>query len=288
MAERLSDVEARIDSVRQLSSVISAMRGIAAVRSSEANARLAGIREYAATIGGAIAQALALYSDDGGAPGGGEGTSGRVLIVALCAEQGFVGAFNTHVLDEVQALAATVGVERTDLLIAGSRGVGAARERGLEPVDCTPMAGHADQLPALANRLADRLFARLQDGTVSRVVVVSARPDDTHTAPYKVIPQTVIPFDFARFPSANLAQPPLVHLPAPLLLARLTDEYVFAELCEAVTLSYAAENDARMRAMIAARENVARKLDELTATSRRLRQEQITEELIELAGAVRA
>src|SRR3546814_10777132 len=77
-----------------LSSVISAMRGIAAVRSREANARLAGIREYADTIGGAIAQALALYTDDGAGPAAGESGSGRLLILALCAEQGFVGAFN--------------------------------------------------------------------------------------------------------------------------------------------------------------------------------------------------
>ncbi|MCJ2185604.1 F0F1 ATP synthase subunit gamma [Novosphingobium beihaiensis] len=287
MAERLSDVEDRIDSVRQLSSVISAMRGIAAVRSREANARLAGIREYADTIGSAIAQALALYTEDGAGPGSDGSDTGRLFIVALCAEQGFVGAFNTHVLDAVQALVETVGMERADLLMVGSRGVGAARERGLEPVDCMAMAGHADQLAALANRLADRLFSRLQEGRASRVVIVSARPDEAHAAPYTVTRQTVFPFDFARFSPANLTQPPLVHLPAPLLLARLTDEYVFAELCEAVTLSYAAENDARMRAMIAARENVGRKLDELTATSRRLRQEQITEELIELAGAVR-
>lgn len=287
MAERLSDVEDRIDSVRQLSSVISAMRGIAAVRSREANARLAGIREYAETIGTAIAQALALYRAGGAEPAADRGEAGRLLILGLCAEQGFVGAFNTHVLDEVQALATSFGADRTDLLMVGSRGVAAARERGLEPVDCMAMAGHAVQLAALANRLGDRLFARLQAGTISRVVIVSARPDEAHAAPYSVVRQTLIPFDFDRFPPANLAQPPLIHLPAVVLLARLTDEYVFAELCEALTLSYASENDARMRAMIAARENVARKLDELTATSRRLRQEQITEELIELSGAVR-
>lgn len=72
------------------------------------------------------------------------------------------------------------------------------------------------------------------------------------------------------------------------LLARLADEYVFAELCEALTLSYAAENEARVRAMAAAQENVARKLDELSARSRQIRQEQITDELIELAAGAQA
>jgi F-type H+-transporting ATPase subunit gamma len=49
-------------------------------------------------------------------------------------------------------------------------------------------------------------------------------------------------------------------------------------------LSFAAENEARMRAMIAARSNVSRKLDELVGSFRRLRQEEITGEIIELSS----
>jgi hypothetical protein len=60
-------------------------------------------------------------------------------------------------------------------------------------------------------------------------------------------------------------------------------------LCEEVMLSFAAENEARMEAMIAARSNVVRKLDELVASFRRLRQEEITREIIELlVGSVSA
>ena len=54
-------------------------------------------------------------------------------------------------------------------------------------------------------------------------------------------------------------------------------------------LSFAAENEARMEAMIAARSNVARKLDELVGSFCRLRQEEITGEIIELsAGSISA
>ena len=49
-------------------------------------------------------------------------------------------------------------------------------------------------------------------------------------------------------------------------------------------LSFAAENEARMRAMIRARSNVGRTRDMLRATYRRLRQEQITTEIVELAA----
>ena len=65
VTERLSDVVARIGSVRQLSSVIGAMRGIAAARAREARERVEGVRAYAATVGAAIGQALALAEDRG-------------------------------------------------------------------------------------------------------------------------------------------------------------------------------------------------------------------------------
>ena len=50
------------------------------------------------------------------------------------------------------------------------------------------------------------------------------------------------------------------------------------------TLSLAAENGARMRAMTSAKSNVAKMLDELVARSRQLRQEEITNEIIGLGG----
>lgn len=288
MAERLADLEARVASVRQLSTVISAMRGIAAVRSHEANARLAGIRAYAATVGTAIAQSLALLPGRREAAPGGAEKSGRIVI-ALCAEQGFVGAFNAHVLDAVAGIVGTDaqrhGMTSTQLFLLGGRGRALAEERGITVDWSAPMASRVDQLASLANRLADALFDRLQAGHVCEVAIVYSRPSDA-VHPAAVVERRLLPFDYGRFPAVSTSLPPILHLPPAALLARLADEYVFAELCEALTLSYAAENEARMHAMVAARENVARKLDELSARSRRLRQEQITDEVIELAAGV--
>lgn len=283
MAERLSDVEARIGSVRQLSAVITAMRGIAAVRSHEASARLPGIQAYAATVGEAIAQALSLLAERPAAGVGGDVPT-RHIVIALCSEQGFVGAFNARVLDAAAAAVSRARAGRADLMILGSRGVAAAAERQLPVVWSTPMAAHSDQLAVLANRLADTLFARMESDAVSHVTIVHAGPTRPGQTVAAMVEQALFPFDFDRFPPANRAQPPIIQLSATTLLARLADEYVFAQLCEALTLSYAAENEARMRAMVAARENVRQRLDDLTASARRLRQEEITEEVIELAA----
>ena len=98
-----------------------------------------------------------------------------------------------------------------------------------------------------------------------------------------VVVRPLVPFDFARFPPPAHGVAPRITLPAEDLLARLAEEYVFAEIVEAVMLSFAAENEARMRAMIAAHDNVSQALDQLLAQSRLLRQEEITEEITALA-----
>ena len=97
-----------------------------------------------------------------------------------------------------------------------------------------------------------------------------------------------VPFDFDRFAPDPSLVPPLTTLAPSELLGKLVEEYVFAELCEAATLSFAAENEARMRAMIVAHEHVEDRLRQLVAQSHQLRQEEITSEIIELAAGTAA
>lgn len=281
MTERLSDVEARIRTVHQLSAVIAAMRGIAAARAREARSHVDGIRAYAKTISTAIGHALAFLpaaERDRAAPEG----SGTHAIVALCAEQGFAGAFNEHVLDAVEAARLRNAYHSTELLIVGDRGLIVADQRSLTVDWSAPMVAHPDEAAKLANRIVEALYQRLGADRVVRVTLVHAIPDGS--AALRIVERQLVPFDFSRFPLPTGVREPLITLPPQVLLARLAEEYVFAELCEAVMLSFAAENEARMRAMIAARANVAKTLDGLVARSRQLRQEEITNEIVELAA----
>jgi len=278
MTERLSDVVARIQSVRQLSSVIGAMRGIAAARAREARGRVEGVRAYAATVGAAIGRALALV-ESGAAGGRAHDRRDGCLVIAICAEQGFAGAFNTRVLDVAERLMKADGVH--ELLLLGGRGLAAAEERALTVGWSAPMVVHVDQVGALADRVTGQLYARLSSGRAARVNIVYAAPSFGNV---HVVDRSLAPFDFGRFPRNRGCSPPIITLPPQVLLAGLAEEYVFAELCEALTLSLAAENEARLRAMTAAKSNVEKMLDELVGRSRQLRQEEITSEVIELGG----
>jgi F-type H+-transporting ATPase subunit gamma len=283
MSGKLSEVEGRIGTVHQLEAVITAMRGSAAARSREARSRLDGIRAYAAAIGAAIGQAQALAPESEPQPRRNEHKE-RHVVVVLCAEQGFAGTFNERVLDAAEDYLKSGSAE---LLVVGDRGAMVAAERGLTIGWSAPMVAHAEEVPALASRITDALYSRLEEGRVTQVTVVHAAP--APSASIEVVERALLPFDFARFKVTPRVVPPITTLPPEELLAELAEEYVYAQLCEEVMLSFAAENEARMRAMIAARTNVSRKLDELVGSFRRLRQEEITGEIIELsAGSITA
>jgi F-type H+-transporting ATPase subunit gamma len=278
MSGKLSEVEGRIGTVRQLNAVISAMRGIAAARSREARARLEGVRAYSSAVGTAIGTALNLVSDRGSPPSGGDQRETHLLIV-LCGEQGFAGSFNDRVLDKA---AGHLGSSPVEILLVGDRGAIVAAERGLAVSLVAPMVLHTEEVPALANRITEALYQRIESKHATRVTVIHAIPGPSGSI--EIVARALLPFDFTRFHMTPARIPPIVTLPPEQLLDHLAEEYVYAELCAAVMLSYAAENEARMQAMIAARSNVERKLTELIGSYRNLRQEEITAEIIELSA----
>ena len=162
MSERLSDIRAHIVATRQLETVITAMRGVAAARAREAQARLEGVRAYAETLGEAIGAALSLQLGEGAAPiAAQEKRHPGHILLAFCSAQGFVGAFNERVLAAVKKIFAASPAGRTVLYVVGERGATLAEERGLRLAWTTPMAAHVDEMPALADRIAAALYEPL-------------------------------------------------------------------------------------------------------------------------------
>ncbi|HVY49375.1 MAG TPA: F0F1 ATP synthase subunit gamma, partial [Minicystis sp.] len=67
--------------------------------------------------------------------------------------------------------------------------------------------------------------------------------------------------------------------------SRAIEEYAFAQVSWAVGDAFASEQTARFLAMDAARRHIDEQLEGLRATERRLRQETITNEILEIVSA---
>lgn len=278
MTLRLADIGARIEGVEQLGAVVNAMRGIAAARAQQARAQVGAVDSYAATIAAAIGRALTLLPS---ASGGVSPTQPRPAMVVFAAEQGFVGAFSEHVFASLgDDLAGTL------LFLVGTRGAAVLAERGMKPEWCGAMPSHSAGIPKLADQISEALYARAAKGEIVGLEAVFSQWDPGHAAAIQRV--KLLPLDLSRFAAPAATSPPSHNLPPVDLLAGLTADYLHAQLCRAALHAFAAENEARMEAMAAARDQVTRQLSHLHAQERLVRQEEITAEVIELAAGASA
>jgi F0F1-type ATP synthase, gamma subunit len=279
MAGRLSDAESRRASIAELGAVTDAMRSLAAVRLQQATSMLDGARTYAAVIAGALTRAIPLLGD--AAVRWPAEERGNAAVLLFAPEHGFVGTFADRLVEEALA---RPGFRA--LWVVGSRGTALLADGGRAPIWSTAMATHTDAVTATVHRVAEALYRAAAEGQLDRMDIVYGRAEPG--ALPVVVREPLLPLDFTQFRNANRVKPPLTNLPSPQLVTRLVDEYVFALLEQSALESFAAENAARLAVMMAAHRNVESTLEDLTGEIRRLRQEQITTELIELASGTEA
>lgn len=275
MTGLLAGISARIRAVGQLETVISAMRSIAAARAQHSRELLAGVDAYAGVVAQAIAEAVRLLPDTPAPP---SRAAPRAGLVLFCAEQGFAGGYSARVLQAAMPVAAGTAV-----FLVGSRGLALAEQLRLAPDWHTPMISHGDAVPALAGRIAGVLFDRVPRDGLERLDMIFAAWTPGRGA--EVRRRALLPLDRGSFAAVRGGPAPLITLPAAALLSLLVEEYVHAELCRAAMHAFAAENEARVQTLAAARSNIKTMLEGLQGRERQIRQDTITAEVVELAAA---
>jgi F-type H+-transporting ATPase subunit gamma len=272
--EDLARVEARMSSLAELKGLFSAMQAMAASRVRAAQTSLSGVRNYTQTIEDAIRDAVALQPADGRLPP--PSSRQATTHVVVCSEHGFVGAFNRRLLDRAKA-----GLRPRDVVVVvGRRGASIAAEHRLTATIVEPMAAHVDGILGAARRLASHLEG-VDTVHVTHATYRGGNCFETQTRP-------ILPPSPSLLTPRRTHGPPLHHLEAGVLLRRLIDELLLAELMLALTESFASENAARLAIMQAADQNIADKLDKLLLQGRQLRQDAITSELLDIVSGSEA
>ncbi len=291
MSERMAEISAHIDSVRQLGSVVKAIKGIAAARARNARAEVQAVDRYSAVIVEAVVSAfghdIATCTHDTREqePASDDASTGWLLFLA---EQGFAGAFSERLLD---SLGTALG--SAPLMVVGTRGLSILAAREITPLWSAPMPSHSPGIPALADTLTTVIHDQLSKGHFERLELVYTRWEGG--APQRVH-RRLLPLELESFApgspqDARISTPhtaarprerPLLQLPPAQLLEQLYQDVVHAQLCQAALHAFAAENEARMQAMASAASQIERELADYKTTLQQVRQETITAEIIEL------
>lgn len=299
------EVKNRIASIKNINKITRAMEMVAAARLRRAEQRIDDLRPYAEGIRKLTRQASAHAGAIPRVPVMAERENvEKVGILLITGDRGLAGAFNSNIIREGMRMAADVRAEGAEPSFAavGKRGVSALTFRKQEVTGT--YTGFTDR-PAFANarEIGEELTARYVDEELDRVELVYNRfvsPLTQH-----VWRQTLLPLQQAEVTGEGAeeeqdageeteaeklqAKSEWSYEPDPEeLLARLIPEYVTISVYRALLESAASELGARMTAMRNAAENAETIMDDLTLEMNRVRQSEITQQILEVVSGAEA
>jgi F-type H+-transporting ATPase subunit gamma len=277
------DIRRRIQSSRNIKQITRAMQFVAASKLKRAQDATLQSRPYAEKLDEVLADvATVLGGEDHPLLVRREG--GRRLIVLITTDRGLAGALNTNTIRfAAQEITATPG--DLSVVTVGRKGRDAMR-RARVPLEAHfdgygERPSFADVLP-LARLISDDYLA----GKWNRIDIVYSRFVSTLTQ--RPTMDELLPIT-PEEDTAGIPGNQFIFEPNPgAVLERLLPRYVATRLFQAVLESKASEESSRMVAMKNATENAEELIEDLTLAYNKVRQSNITREMIEIASGAQA
>ena len=292
----LKALRIRIDSVKSTQKITSAMKLVSASKLRRAQIRAEAARPYAERMQRMLATLAASAAGNPSAPPllVGNGRDATHLIIAVTADRGLAGAFNTNVGRAARTLAQRLEAEGKKVKIAAIGRKGRdflRRDHGDRIIFDVSYAGRKQIEFADAEAIAARVIALMQEGAFDVCTLVYNRFVSVISQVATEARLIPAPAPVAEAPAAAAAGVPAVYEFEPeeeALLAHLLPQNLAVQIYKALIESAAGEQGARMTAMDNATRNAGDMIKRLTLVYNRSRQANITRELIEIISGAEA
>lgn len=284
VAEGLKEIRRRINSVKNIRKITSAMKMVAAANLRRAQQRAEAGRPYADAVRGVLLRLAANAAVDH--PFLVERPVGSSLAVVVTADRGLAGAYNSNLNRAgIQVLKTAPGPK---VLAIGKKARDFFRRRNYEVV--TDFTGLGDVARfADAERIAGEITRLYLDGQCDQVYLVYAQFINAITSrpvSVRLLPLAGKDLEGAA-PSSGEGEY-LFEPEAGAVLQRLLPHYISVLVYRALLEAKASEFGAKMAAMDNATKNAGELIDRLTLVSFRIRQAAITNEIAEIVGGASA
>jgi F-type H+-transporting ATPase subunit gamma len=277
------EIKRRIGAIRNIKQITRAMQFVAASKLKRAQDAALSARPYAEKIDEVLADLAAVLGDEDH-PLLAQRSGNRRWLVVFTTDRGLAGALNTNVIRFAGREIVDHGGDLSVITVGRKGREGMRRFR--VPLEAT-FEGYgdrptfADVLP-LARLISDAYVA----GEVDRVDLVHTTFVSTlaqHPSQEQLLPVQPTE-DLEGIPGRQF-----IFEPSPaVVLEQLLPRYVATRLFHAVLENLASEQSARMVAMKNATENAEGLIDDYTLTYNKVRQANITREMIEIATGAQA
>jgi F-type H+-transporting ATPase subunit gamma len=289
----LKALRMRINSVKSTQKITSAMKMVAASKLRRAQQQAEMARPYAVRMQRILNSLAASVAEQPDAPAmlAGTGKDQVHLLIAVTADRGLAGAFNSSIGRATRTLARRLEAQgkTVKILAVGRKGRDyLRRELSSRIVGDVSYAGKRRIEYTDAQELAERIMAMLDAGEFDVATLIYNRFQSVIAQ--VVTEQQLIPAPIATDASANDATAALPEFEPDeeTILSRLLPQALAVQTYTALLESAAGEHGARMTAMDNATRNAGDMIKRLTLNYNRARQANITRELIEIISGAEA
>jgi F-type H+-transporting ATPase subunit gamma len=290
MGAKLRIVRRRIRSVQSTQKVTRAMELIASSRIVKAQQRVEASRPYAIQLTAAMEDVARQTGSTAHPLLEERDPQRRVGVLVITSDRGLAGAYNANILkigEQLLAGARRRGLEPV-LYVVGKKGVGYFRFRQV-PMRST-WQGFSEVPPyAEAEKVGRKVIEDFAAGEIDELHC--AYTDFRSAFTLRATSQRFLPIAPEEVTGSGLDAVPAEYIfePEPHeILDHLLPQYVITRVYAALLESAASENASRRRAMKAATDNADELIKVLTRQANRARQDEITNEIMEIVGGAEA
>lgn len=270
-----SDLEKKIKVFLTIEDIINAMKAYAGVTIRKTEELVLNIRRYEENIFSSLADVMTQRPENALEE---QGRQKRILI-AFGSSQGLCGAYNEKIADTVFD---TVTGDDT-LFVIGRRLISSLelRKLGYDYFDDSVVSvnGIEDALRETTSKIMSIYKNKEYYNLAIIFTSVSGNKSDISI-------EQVLPPDIGRVRTLRPAGvSPLTYLEREIIFNKVLEEFLYISLYRGFIESLRSENWYRLRSMEGAAENIKRRISDLDSLQKYIRQEEITEEMLEILGS---
>lgn len=213
--------------------------------------------------------------------------SGKTLVIVIGSDNGLVGRFNWELVQEVKKESPLASMK---LITIGKRLSTSFFSKGLKPDFSYSNSNTLSEISSLADTILTKVNQLISADNFEKVLLFYNKKENNSFQPQKL---QLLPFSeeilkqLKETPWSGRMLP-LINPENETLFSALSQEYLIVFLVQALTSSLACEHYIRMLHMQQAEKNIEKKLAQLDLIYQQERQNQITNELIDIVSGAQA
>ena len=279
----IRDIKTRIESIRNTKQITNAMKMVAAAKLRRSQDAIIQARPYANQINSMLRQIRARNRDIEHEVMQNSKNKTRTALIVVTSDKGLCGAFNSNITKKAKEYIANN--PQTDVICLGKKGYDAIRKVSSNVINqYINLFNEMDF--SVSKQLGEYVMNLFLSEGYGKIEVIYN--EFKSAIQQEIVVKQLLPIIPEELKTDNFNESSECEPDEETLVAELANKYIDVELWRIMLESSAAEQGARMTAMDSATENAAELINELSLSYNRIRQAEITKEIIEISSGAAA